>query len=173
MPFFQTPPVLPPGYASDRVLRGWLTRNLPKDALASIEPQLSRCGELASGPIYERLMAEPDAVPTLTQWDAWGRRVDHIELTPLWKEMQRIALDEGMIATAYERKLGALSRAHQFAVVYLLNATSAVYTCPLAMTDGAARTLVAAGNAALVERAVPRLASRDPSKAWTSGQWMT
>ena len=48
-----------------------------------------------------------------------------------------------------------------------------VYSCPLAMTDGAARTLVDAGNAALVERAVPRLTSRDPARAWTSGQWMT
>jgi alkylation response protein AidB-like acyl-CoA dehydrogenase len=41
------------------------------------------------------------------------------------------------------------------------------------MTDGAARTLVASGNAGLIERAVPRLTSRDPERAWTSGQWMT
>jgi len=41
------------------------------------------------------------------------------------------------------------------------------------MTDGAARALLDAGNAALVERAVPRLTSRDPARAWTSGQWMT
>jgi alkylation response protein AidB-like acyl-CoA dehydrogenase len=48
-----------------------------------------------------------------------------------------------------------------------------VYSCPLAMSDGAARTLLDAGNAALVARAVPRLTSRDPAQAWTSGQWMT
>ena len=41
------------------------------------------------------------------------------------------------------------------------------------MTDGAARTLLDSGNAALVERAVPRLTSRDPERFWTSGQWMT
>jgi len=41
------------------------------------------------------------------------------------------------------------------------------------MTDGAAKTLSVHGNAALVERALPRLTSRDPKKAWTSGQWMT
>src|SRR5262249_8644710 len=42
-----------------------------------------------------------------------------------------------------------------------------------AMTDGAARTLLASGNAALVDRYVPLLTSRDPDKMWTSGQWMT
>jgi alkylation response protein AidB-like acyl-CoA dehydrogenase len=41
------------------------------------------------------------------------------------------------------------------------------------MTDGAARTLLESGNRALVERALPRLTSRDPRTAWTSGQWMT
>jgi acyl-CoA dehydrogenase len=41
------------------------------------------------------------------------------------------------------------------------------------MTDGAARTLLAANNKRLIERAVPRLTSRDPAQAWTSGQWMT
>src|SRR5580700_10078081 len=87
--------------------------------------------------------------------------------------MQRIAAEEGMVATAYERKSGAFSRAHQFALVYLLSPTSAVYSCPLAMTDGAAKTLVTMDNQALVDRAVTRLTSRDPRVAWTSGQWMT
>jgi alkylation response protein AidB-like acyl-CoA dehydrogenase len=41
------------------------------------------------------------------------------------------------------------------------------------MTDGAARALIAAGNQALIERAVPHLTSRDPREFWTSGQWMT
>src|SRR6185312_1021901 len=70
-------------------------------------------------------------------------------------------------------KNGALSRIHQMALLYLFHSSSDVYTCPLAMTDGAAKTLSVHGNAALVERALPRLTSRDPKKAWTSGQWMT
>src|SRR6185436_19973167 len=37
----------------------------------------------------------------------------------------------------------------------------------------AARTLIASGNAPLIAHAVPRLTSRDPKTAWTSGQWMT
>ena len=41
------------------------------------------------------------------------------------------------------------------------------------MTDGAARTLLASGNQALIDRAVPHLTSRDAGRFWTSGQWMT
>src|ERR1019366_9677435 len=44
---------------------------------------------------------------------------------------------------------------------------------PLAMPGGAAKTLVVHGNRELVDRVVPRLTSRDPARAWTSGQWMT
>jgi len=106
-------------------------------------------------------------------WDAWGNRVDRIALTPLWRETQRLASEKGLVALAYERPFGGLSRLVQMALVYLMEPSSGVYSCPLAMTDGAARTLLDAENALLVERAVPRLTSRDPARAWTSGQWMT
>ena len=78
-----------------------------------------------------------------------------------------------MVATAYERRHGSLSRLHQFALAYLFAPSTDVYSCPLAMTDGAARTLLDSGNRALIERAVPRLTARDPARFWTSGQWMT
>jgi alkylation response protein AidB-like acyl-CoA dehydrogenase len=77
------------------------------------------------------------------------------------------------VAAAYERRLGALSRVDQFARVHLFSPSTDVYSCPLAMTDGAARTLTAHGNRALLDRALPRLTSRDPATFWTSGQWMT
>ena len=41
------------------------------------------------------------------------------------------------------------------------------------MTDGAAKTLLHHGDQDLVDRALPRLTSRDPDTFWTSGQWMT
>jgi alkylation response protein AidB-like acyl-CoA dehydrogenase len=99
--------------------------------------------------------------------------VDRIEPTPLWREAQGIACRFGLVAAAYEGGGGAHARLRQMALAYLLEPSMDVYACPLAMTDGAARTLLDSGNAALVARAVPRLTSRDPSQAWTSGQWMT
>ncbi len=172
MAFFQTPPALDNQFTSDRVLRSYLARVAPEDALAAMTPSLDEMGELtrqwSTRVVDERLLE-----PKLTHWDAWGHRIDQIEVTPLWKDLARVAAEKGIVGTAYERKLGALSRVHQFALVYLFEPSSTVYSCPLAMTDGAARTLLAAGNGPLVERAVGRLTTRDADKAWTSGQWMT
>ena len=53
---------------------------------------------------------------------------------------------------------------HQFAIVHVLSPSLDVYSCPLAMTDGAARTLLGSGNQALIERYVPLLTSRDPAR---------
>lgn len=103
-------------------------------------------------------------------YDAWGARVDRIEMTPHWKACERVAAERGLVATAYERKLGALSRLHQAALIHLFHPVSEVYTCPLAMTDGAAKTLRSHGAQ---EAAVAHLLSRDPAAFWTSGQWMT
>jgi acyl-CoA dehydrogenase len=57
--------------------------------------------------------------------------------------------------------------------VHVLGPSLDIYSCPLAMTDGAARTLLSSGNRALADRYVPKLTSRDPAQMWTSGQWMT
>lgn len=91
-----------------------------------------------------------------------------------------------IIAIAYERKYGVFSRIVQFAksvvfsVLYMFIAylnryyiyapSSALFTCPLAMTDGCARVL--SMHAARPD-IVQHLTTRDPSQFWTSGQWMT
>src|SRR5206468_2290836 len=130
-------------------------------------------GELAGGLLYQMQQNDRRSEPNLVQWDAWGRRIDHIELSVLWNRAAEIAAEFGLVATAYERAHGEYSRVHQFALVYLFDPSSDVYTCPLAMSDGAAKTLLAHGNRALIDRAIPRLTSRDPKTMWTSGQWMT
>jgi alkylation response protein AidB-like acyl-CoA dehydrogenase len=173
MPFFQTPPELGNQYTGDSLLRSYFERVLPDDVRSEITPELARLGELAGGSLYRQSVAERLDEPKLVQWDAWGNRVDHIEITPLWKRAAVIAAEEGLVAIPYEKRHGASSRLHQFAKVYLFDASTAVYTCPLAMSDGAAKTLSVMGNREINERALPRLTSRDPSTAWTSGQWMT
>ncbi|AKF05576.1 acyl-CoA dehydrogenase family protein [Sandaracinus amylolyticus] len=172
-PFNQPPPALGNQYDEDRPLRSLLARIVPRDALLSIEPALRDLGELAGGELYRMQLDDRENDPKLVHWDAWGNRIDHIEVSPLWKRAERIAAEKGLVATAYERRLGALSRVHQFSLVHLFGPATDIYACPLAMTDGAARTLLESGNAVLAERAVPRLTSRDPDRFWTSGQWMT
>lgn len=172
-PFNQPAPQLGNQYNNDRLLQLYLRRRLPADILAQIEPTLQTIGDLAGNELYQLQLADRLNEPQLTQWDAWGERIDQIVLTPLWQRAQQIAASYGLIATAYEQRFHEYSRTCQFALAYLFHPSSDVYSCPLAMTDGAARTLLQAGNQALIERAIPRLTSRDPDQFWTSGQWMT
>jgi putative acyl-CoA dehydrogenase len=54
----------------------------------------------------------------------------------------------------------------------MFDSSSAIYTCPLAMTDGAAKVLEEIGRTQELKSAFERLTSRDPQKFWTSGQWV-
>jgi acyl-CoA dehydrogenase len=173
MSFQQSPPALGNQYQDDQMLRSYLARTLPADVRQDIEGELIEMGRLAGGDLYQMQLADRLNEPILTQWDAWGNRVDQIELTPLWRAAEKIAAERGVVATAYEQKHGRFSRVHQCALAYLFTPSTDIYSCPLAMTDGAARTLLNSRNASLINRAVPHLTSRDPKEFWTSGQWMT
>ncbi len=172
-PFIQAPPELGNQYEDDRMLKSYLRRKLPSDVLGDVVPALQTMGELAGGELYQMQIEDRLNEPTLTQWDAWGNRIDQIEVARLWQRAERLAAEHGVVAAAYEQTFGRHSRVFQFALAYLFHPSTDVYTCPLAMTDGAARTLLNSGNETLIERAVPRLTSRDPDAFWTSGQWMT
>ena len=171
--FVQSPPELANQYAADRVLRSYLARALPQEVLREIEGQLVEMGDLAAGMLYRLQLADRTSEPRVVHWSAWGERIDRIELTPLWREAEAIAARHGLVAIAHERRHGRHSRVHQFALAYLFTPSSDLYSCPLAMTDGAVRALTASGNALLTARALPHLTSRDPQTFWTSGQWMT
>jgi len=171
-PFNQPPPRLGNQWTEDRALRSLLARRLPDAVLAEVRPSLERMGALAAE-LYPLSLADRQNEPVLTTWSPWGERIDEIEITPLWKRAEAIAAEEGVVATAYERRHGAHSRVHQFALAYLFGPSTDIYSCPLAMTDGAARTLLASGHREAIERALPRLTSREPATFWTSGQWMT
>jgi alkylation response protein AidB-like acyl-CoA dehydrogenase len=173
MPFRQPPPTLGNQYEDDRVLRSFLARTLPQEMLREIEPSLREMGRLAGSDLYQMQLADRLNEPVLTGWDAWGNRIDHIELTPLWRLAERIAAEHGVVATAYERRHGSFSRVHQCALAYLFTPSTDIYSCPLAMTDGAARTLLGSNNQALIDRAIPHLTTRRAEEFWTSGQWMT
>lgn len=173
MTFQQPAPTLGNQYHDDLVLQAYLRRVLPAEVLKDIEPELVEMGSLVGDQLYQLQLNDRLNVPKLTQWDAWGNRVDRIELTPLWRVAEKIAAESGLVATAYEQKHGRFSRVHQCALAYLLTPSTDIYSCPLAMTDGAARTLLVSGNQALIDHAVPHLTTRDPEQFWTSGQWMT
>ena len=173
MTFFQQPPTLTNTFRSDTVLREHLERLLPAEVLAEATPELDAMGEAAAGDLA-RLGALSEAdPPRLVQFDAWGRRIDRIEVSAAWEELLAAQARAGLVAVAYDGRHGAHGRVLQHALLHLYAPSSAVATCPLAMTDAAARVLTDHAPAELRERVVPLLTSCDPEHAWTSGQWMT
>jgi len=171
--FFQDPPVLANQYDDDHVLRRYLARRLPGDLLAEIEPDLHRFGGRVVGDVLAMGEDAHAHEPQLVQFDPWGRRIDRIDTARGWHDLEVVSAEEGLIAIGYERKQGTLSRIYQFAKLYLFNPSSATYSCPLAMTDGAARLIEVMGDEELVAGAYRHLTSRHPDQFWTSGQWMT
>jgi len=173
--FLQDAPRLANQYDDDALLRSHLRRTLPAEVLADVEPSLATMGELAAGRLLDLSIAHRRDEPAHVPFDPWGRRVDEVQVNAAWREYAKVAAEHGLVATAYERAHGRFSRVHQFALAYLFHASSQVYTCPLAMTDGCARTLetVGTGLGATRDRVLSHLVSRDPARAWTSGQWMT
>src|SRR6478736_6372648 len=173
MAFFQDPPRLGNTFQDDPLAQEYLARTLDEGMRRELEPELDHLGELAGGPLYRLQLEDRLREPELTHWDPWGHRIDHIEVTPLWKEAAKLAARHGLVATGYEPSFGDRARVAQFIKLHVLEPSLDIYSCPLAMTDGATRTLLDHKNQALIDRAVPRLTSRDPERMWTSGQWMT
>ncbi len=172
--FHQDPPKLENAYSGDEALRALLGRLLPPNVLLSLEPELAHLGARAVSDIVALGNAAEASPPRHVPYDAWGRRVDHVATSDAWRELKRIAAEEGIVSRAYKRELGALSRIDQFARVYLMHPPSATVTCPFAMADGAARCLdVHGGSHGRLRFMRERLTSNDRATFWTSGQWMT
>lgn len=170
--FYQDPPRLTNQYDDDSLLRSYLKWRLPPEMLADIEPELRHLGRRAATDLLALDAAAEASPPRLVSYDAWGRRIDEIVTSEAWRDLDRIAAEEGLVAVGYERKHGALSRVDQFARLYLYAPSSATYSCPLAMTDGAARLLELYPDP-VTRVTFEHLTTRDPRFFWTSGQWMT
>lgn len=75
--------------------------------------------------------------PHLVQYNQWGRRVDELHTSEGWRGIKRIAAEEGMVATAFERREGEYSRLWGLVKTHIWTPESASVGCPVAMTDGA------------------------------------
>jgi len=173
MGFTQTPPELANPYLTDRVLQSCLKRALPHALFEHFHAEADELGQVVADELYPQQLRERLLEPVHRPFDAWGRRIDEIELTPLWQRMPALATRFGLVWHGYDKGKAAHARLFQFGMVYLATAATDFYACPLAMTDGAARALIESGNETLARRAVPHLTSRDAASLWTSGQWMT
>ncbi|MFN2388182.1 MAG: acyl-CoA dehydrogenase family protein [Actinomycetota bacterium] len=172
--FLQTPPELPDSWQGDRALRETVRFHLSEDLWDAAEAALGPMGELAASDDVQRLAARAESEPPRhVPFAPWGERVDEIEVSPAYTELGRIGIEAGVTALPYEGgPFGPAARIVWGALIALWGPSSALYSCPVAMTDAAARTLLDHGDAS-ESAIVDRLTTRDPDSAWTSGQWMT
>lgn len=171
--FLQKAPQLSNEFTNDEFLQDYLQAYLPEEVYVEIRPDLERFGKRVATELIEYANACENNPPQLLSYNAWGERVDEIKVAPEWEKLEAVAAEEGLIAIGYERKYGAFSRLYQFTKLYLYTPSSAIYTCPLAMTDGATRLIEIYGDEFLKGTPYAGLTSRDPQKFLTSGQWMT
>ncbi|HRP38841.1 MAG TPA: acyl-CoA dehydrogenase family protein [Chitinophagales bacterium] len=171
--FTQVIPQLDNQFTDDTFLQDYLKRYLPADALNKISPDLHNFGKRVAKEFLEWAWDAEQNNPELTQYDAWGNRIDEIKVSQGWLNLERVAAEEGLVAIGYEREFGEHSRLYQFVKLYLYTPSSAIYSCPLAMTDGGAKLIEVYGDEYLKGEIFKGLTSRDPKQFKTSGQWMT
>jgi len=172
--FFQDPPVLGNAWTADRMLRETIRFHLGDDHFSRAESLLDEMGRVATATETRALMLQAEREPPEhIPFDTWGRRVDEIRVSAAYKELGRIGIEAGITSLPYEDSdFGPGARVVWAGLLALWGPSSALYSCPVAMTDGAARTLLEHGELDDIS-VVGRLTTRDFSGAWTSGQWMT
>ena len=173
MTFTQNGPELKNQFTDDSLLQEYLKLKLPPQMIKEIFPHLQEVGGQVATELMEWVKDAESNLPRLIPYDAWGNRIDEIQVSRGWQNLGVFAAENGLIASAYEKKYGEFSRFYQMALLYLFHPSSAIASCPLAMTDGAARAIELYGDEDMKKRAYSCLTSRDPKKFWTSGQWMT
>lgn len=169
-PFFQDPPHPGNRFRTDPTLRLTLEHLLPRDAFDEASRLFDRFGARAAEELAQLADEAERHEPEHIAFDPWGRRIDRIDVHASWLKLVAIGQEEGLVALPYEAPYGAWSRVVQAGMVNLFDPVAAMATCPLVMTDGAAR-LLTDHDPELAARHVPKLVAR--SGGWTSGQWMT
>ncbi len=173
-------PVPTPGdpYSHDHVMHAWLARLLGPDRHAAARPLLTALGRDVTQTLRVAHMDAEAHPPTLIRYDPWGARVDRIETAPGWEVQRQAAARHAVVAMPYlpeaRQSFGAGARVVQHALLHLYGPESATFSCPVAMSDGAAALLSRPDvDPAVRDAWLPRLVATDPDTAVTSGQWMT
>ncbi len=164
-------------YLADPALRSLLDAWLTPEAKAFAEPKLREMGRAAGHELGEwgrECERQPAWLRTI---EPWGERVDEVVYSEAWRKLGEVATRAGLTNVPYDEATLSLcgpdARVVQMALCYLFEPGTATYSCPVAMTDAAARVLHEFGPEDLRRDVLPHLVSTDPAGAWTAGQWMT
>ncbi|HXW60954.1 MAG TPA: acyl-CoA dehydrogenase family protein, partial [Myxococcota bacterium] len=159
-------------FRRDALLFGLTKRFLPHDSYLLFAPKLENFAEEICARVMEwGTMAEHDP-PRLTNYDAFGNRIDKLHLSPAWLKLKQFAAVNRLVALGYDKKLRQGRRVAQAVMQIMFSAHSSTHSCPLAMTDGVIKVLLEYAPQSIREQVIPELLGKDLSEA-TCGQWMT
>ncbi len=170
--FYQKPPSIADPIESDPFLKEIVSFLIPPEIMAEIWDEIKEFAERVKETEKWAREAEINQ-PKLIHYDPWGKRVDRVEYCEQWYKLKAFSAEEELVRAAYLGRFGKYNRVYQSVKLYLFHPRSAFYTCPLAMTDGAAALIYTVNDSKLIEEVIPHLLSNDPKSFWTSGQWMT
>jgi len=171
--FIQTGPVLKNQFTEDELLKSYLKFRLPEKIFNDVFLNLSRFGERVVTDILKSAEEAEKHPPEHVPFSPWGKRVDEIVTARGWQELHAVSAEEELVSLGYSRRYQHYSRTVQFAKLYLFHPSSSFYSCPLAMTDGAAKLIEVYGDDELKQNAFMHLVSNHPETFWVSAQWMT
>ncbi|EAQ85855.1 hypothetical protein CHGG_07108 [Chaetomium globosum CBS 148.51] len=158
---------------------------LPSSLLDQISPEAGQLGDdVLSQQIFDWVTDAEHNQPHLrgSGRDAFGKPVSELVVTEGWRKLQEFGIQKGIVALNYDSDYGPYNRLVEFIRCHLWEGSCANTLCPAAMQDGAARLLqrhlsketgLSPTERRVFQNAFDHLTSRDPTKAWTSGQWMT
>ncbi|KAH8893371.1 hypothetical protein GQ53DRAFT_112286 [Thozetella sp. PMI_491] len=182
--FFQRQPVLRNQYYDDVSLQRIVKLFLPAPIVEQVGPEIAQLGDAVLSPqIFDWISDSERNLPYLrgSGRDAFGKPKSELVVSEGWRKLQEFGFEKGMIAYNYDTNIGPLTRIAQFIRLHLWEASCSNTLCPAAMQDGAARLLqrhlanpgLDQDRREVFQNAFDHLISRDPSRTWTSGQWMT
>ncbi len=164
-------------WTADPVFQTILRARVPDASWGWVESLGSRFGDLAAAQVAPLAGPADRCGPRLVNFDARGERIDEIEYHPAYRQMERLAYGNGIIAEKYHpgnrREHGRAIHLAGFAMGYLFGQAECGLFCPICMTDGAARVIERHASRELVETYVPRLASRDPETVFQGAMFLT
>ncbi|KAL4483592.1 hypothetical protein ABPG72_016873 [Tetrahymena utriculariae] len=170
-------------YLEDSALNEYLKPLISSEVLGKHQKDLENLGDLAVNKMLDLSKQCEREQPQLVQFDAYGKRIDKLNLSNAWHKMHEISAEQGIVATAYDPQNGQYARLIQLIKLYIYSTSSGLYGCPLAMTDGASYVLtqVLAHDGKVLDKkvvakiqdALNHLTTYNPTEFWTSGQWMT
>ena len=180
--FFQQAPAIVNQLFDDVALQRALRLFLPDEVRQSTQAELSAFGDkVMSKEVFDLVADAEKNLPYLKTWSAWGKRQDELITSEGWRRLSAIGIEEGMVAIGYDNEYLQFSRPYQFCKYLVWTGSSAWVTCPSLMTDGVAALMrkhlsdpsLATDQRPALQSAYNRLTSKDPTFAWTTGQWMT